>query len=742
MLQPLRSTSFVLGVLSLEIFLGATAASPVAAASEQCTQSSSTLCLNSSRFEVTALGKTKSGDLIEGQGVSLTGNAGAFWFFSKENFDVSVKILNGTRINGHFWVFYGGLTSLEYQIQVKDTVTGKIRIYNNKDGLISNGDVATFSEKNFAKSSFIEPLVPKCHAVPPNPRVGETVKFFDDSSGNPTDWAWSFGDEISSAFSSAERNPAHVYHDASRFLIHLFVSRPSGAATETAEVVCAAVQVRPRSCNLQFSPDRFSTPFATSGDLGDLGSTIQVTSTDGDCRWTVTSDQPYLRINSPSNGAGTGSEKISFQFVNNDSMKTRNATLTVSADGIPVKTFTLRQEDCTIKPFFPNLNLSSLDPNGISKDVPKDVPVWAYPTGCVWNASSSGSFFTISSGSYKGNRLLSLIVSPNTSSLARTGFIMIGNQTFAVNQQGCATATPTSLSLNSNATGIVHVTENVPGCHWASESNASFIHVQERKPTGSNTYDVPFSVDLGNVERLGTLTVADQMVIVKQNGTTPGVACAQLTPPGAGFFDSLGGIGYLNVTSARNCNWQPSTAATFLKIRKDNVDPNKVSFCVAASRGGQRAGRLTLSQLRQSGAPETPLRTSFLNVFQSQLDGGEPALPCNSSDPNAMCLLDNRIEVRATFGDVPGLRQAGHAVASTTGSGYFWLSDASNPELVVKVIDGKDFTKSFWIFSGALTNRPYTLTVTDTKTGKQVFFCNLNGSFQSFVDVSNLPSQP
>ncbi len=49
---------------------------------------------------------------------------------------------------------------------------------------------------------------------------------------------------------------------------------------------------------------------------------------------------------------------------------------------------------------------------------------------------------------------------------------------------------------------------------------------------------------------------------------------------------------------------------------------------------------------------------------------------------------------------------------------------------------------AFWVFSGALTNLPYTLTVTDTKTGKQAFFCNLDGSFQSFMDTTTLVADP
>ena len=57
----------------------------------------------------------------KGQAVPLTGDTGLFWFFGNSNLELIVKVLDGRPVNGHFWVFYGGLSDVEYRITVTDT---------------------------------------------------------------------------------------------------------------------------------------------------------------------------------------------------------------------------------------------------------------------------------------------------------------------------------------------------------------------------------------------------------------------------------------------------------------------------------------------------------------------------------------------------------------------------------------------------------------------------------------------
>jgi len=47
-----------------------------------------------------------------------------------------VKVLDGRPVNGRFWVFYGALSDVEYQITVTDTRNDVSRVYHNDPGNI------------------------------------------------------------------------------------------------------------------------------------------------------------------------------------------------------------------------------------------------------------------------------------------------------------------------------------------------------------------------------------------------------------------------------------------------------------------------------------------------------------------------------------------------------------------------------------------------------------------------------
>ncbi len=56
-----------------------------------------------------------------------------------------LKIVDGRALNGKFWVFYGALSNVEYEITVTDSQTGQVRVYNNASGqLASVADTAAF----------------------------------------------------------------------------------------------------------------------------------------------------------------------------------------------------------------------------------------------------------------------------------------------------------------------------------------------------------------------------------------------------------------------------------------------------------------------------------------------------------------------------------------------------------------------------------------------------------------------
>ena len=59
------------------------------------------------------------------------------------NPEVFVKILDGRTINGEFWVFYGHLTDLIYDLTVTEVSTGFVKTYHKDAGARASGDADT-----------------------------------------------------------------------------------------------------------------------------------------------------------------------------------------------------------------------------------------------------------------------------------------------------------------------------------------------------------------------------------------------------------------------------------------------------------------------------------------------------------------------------------------------------------------------------------------------------------------------
>jgi predicted outer membrane repeat protein len=102
------------------------------------------LCLNGNRFRAEVTWKA-GGAPAQAQAVALSGDTGYFWFLDPSNIELVVKVLDGRALNGHFWVFYGALSNLEYTLTLTDTVTGNVKTYTNPSGrFASAGDTTAF----------------------------------------------------------------------------------------------------------------------------------------------------------------------------------------------------------------------------------------------------------------------------------------------------------------------------------------------------------------------------------------------------------------------------------------------------------------------------------------------------------------------------------------------------------------------------------------------------------------------
>jgi ELWxxDGT repeat protein len=102
-----------------------------------CELTETSLCLGG-RFRVEADWSTSAALSGPGHAVALTADTGYFWFFDPSNVEVLLKVLDGQGVNGHYWVFYGALSNVEYSLTVTDTLTGASRRYANPSGRLGS----------------------------------------------------------------------------------------------------------------------------------------------------------------------------------------------------------------------------------------------------------------------------------------------------------------------------------------------------------------------------------------------------------------------------------------------------------------------------------------------------------------------------------------------------------------------------------------------------------------------------
>jgi pseudomonalisin len=88
---------------------------------------------------------------------------------------------------------------------------------------------------------------------------------------------------------------------------------------------------------------------------------------------------------------------------------------------------------------------------------------------------------------------------------------------------------------------------------------------------------------------------------------------------------------------------------------------------------------------------------------------------------------DGRFSIAATFAAGSQAGNAGAIPLASAGvaqGGLFWFFAPSNPELLIKVLDACQLNQKFWVFYAAGTNVGFTVTVTDTKTGRSKQYTN------------------
>ncbi len=263
------------------------------------------------------------------------------------------------------------------------------------------------------------------------------------------------------------------------------------------------------TCSYAISPTSATAPAAAASG------TVSVTTQAG-CTWTSVSNASWMTITAGSSGSGNGA--VPFTVAANPATTSRTGTLTIAG-----KTFTVTQSGATTTCSY------TISPTSVSAPATAASGTVSVTTqtGCNWTSASNVAWLSVTAGaSGSGNGSVNYTVAANSTSASRTGTLTIAGKTFMVTQAGAASSCTASISQGTFLIGTQAVSGlqiNVATsatCSWTARSNVTWLTITSGvSGTGNGIVRFSAAQNTGTAMRVGTLTVAGNMVTVYQYGT-------------------------------------------------------------------------------------------------------------------------------------------------------------------------------------------------------------------------------
>ena len=296
----------------------------------------------------------------------------------------------------------------------------------------------------------------------------------------------------------------------------------SRAATITIGGQSHAIAQQGRSataCSYDLSPG--SADFNKDGGSG----TFTVTAP-ADCRWTASSNVPWLSVTGGAQGSGTAA--VSYTVARHSEIAERSGTITV-AD----RRFTIRQSgDVGVCQYSvaPVVLTPCMAGGAITATITTQ-------TSCPWTATPNVGWLKVSSASAgTGSATVSIAFTDNYDA-PREGIIMVrwptpsAGQNIRVAQAGCRygvsrTAIAIVAAGGSSTFDVIQQSDPTTcggatqdRCVWTARSQVPWITITSSMPrSGDNPVAFAVGVNDSTAPRIGTIIVRDQVVTVTQAG--------------------------------------------------------------------------------------------------------------------------------------------------------------------------------------------------------------------------------
>ena len=141
-------------------------------------------------------------------------------------------------------------------------------------------------------------------------------------------------------------------------------------------------------------------------------------------------------------------------------------------------------------------------------------------TNCLWTATSSVDWITVTFATGSGLGQVQYTVAPNTTAAARTGTLAVAGHTVTFTQaaNSCVySVTPTSFTVPPNGNIFTLSVTSGTTCSWTATTTDTWITITAGS-TGSGIGAVSFTVPATTASRTGALLVAGRTVTITQGG--------------------------------------------------------------------------------------------------------------------------------------------------------------------------------------------------------------------------------
>lgn len=660
--------------LAILLFLALVPERGLAQAVAACSPAATRLCLNGNRFQAEVVWNVPGLGPGVGQAVPLTDDSGLFWFFASSNLELTLKVLDGRAVNRHFWVFYGGLSTVDYTLTITDLATGAQAVYHNPSGHLGSGaDVSAFHEE----------------APPPaGLELAETVSPATATAATSAPLPVGTEFQVNGTTAGDQTGPAvAVAPDGSFMTVWVSITGqlPDSSETLVGRIYDAAGNPKSGDFPVNLTmPSEFSPGARVAANA--VGDFMAV--------WIDHNAIPRARLFSSSGEPLSGEIQL----------------------GTPAG---------VIRRLIPDVPSVTADPAG------GFLATWDFNGSdgqdfIHWQRFDSQGGPVGAEGSFSSSD--QLLIAPRVITSPLGGFLLTWRETpdgsFPVANFWAQRLSPTG-ALQGSRFQIKEITEPVEGLlsavpvfyadggfsvlwthRFGSGALAARRYDAQGQPAGP-------SVDFHSGPILG---FSEPVAVALPSGNTwvlwyeTGLA----QDPDGGFFSGV---------------FDPAWKLVGPISRVNTHTVGIQDGTVAASPAGIVAVWVSGLVGEGSGVPGTQDGSGF-GIFGQRFT----AVTCATA-ASQLC-LDGRFTVAVQFTNpATGASGSGQPLQLTSDSGAYWFFGPDNVELLIKVLDGRVVNGHFWVFSGALSDVDYTITITDTETHRTKVYHNPLHTLASRADI-------